>query len=76
MRSFVVSGRRLSPMMMFSRVVTSELGPVEEVEEPRLVHPVDPVPVLFPTPEDICPTFLDVLECRTILSTHHMAIPP
>lgn len=52
MRSCVVSGRRLSLMMMFSLVVTSELGPVEEVEEPKLVHPVDPGPVLFPTLAD------------------------
>jgi hypothetical protein len=51
-RSCVVSGRRLSLMMMFSLVVTSEVGPAEAVEEPKLVHPVGPGPLLFPTLED------------------------
>ena len=61
--------------MMFSQVVTSELDPVEEVEEPKLVHPVGLGPVLFPTLEDTCLTFLDALECRTLLSIHRI-IPP
>ena len=61
--------------MMFSRVVTSELGTVEEVEEPSMVHPVDLGPVLFPTLEVTCLTFLDVLEFHTLPSIHHMAIP-